>query len=285
MVLQPSVGVYVASFNTCAATELCIRTLLARAGYPLELTVGDSASCDGSIEMLRRLESQGLIQVERESRPREHAVWLDSWVSQCPFDYAVFVDSDVEFRREGWLRMMIQAAGEGEAHIVAAELFDEEAGVVEPVSSRVVRAAPKPSPWLLMIDVRATRGLASFRFVNEWNASVPEGVISYDVGAKFYAEAVRRGLKVVAMPASFHGWYRHYAGLSWRRKSRDLRSRLILALLPLRLFIARTSLANRGAASVVGAVPSGGTASVAHPEAGARYRAWARQSRLRDRAG
>jgi hypothetical protein len=43
------VRVHVATINTAAVTELCIRTMRHTAGYPFDLVVGDGGSTDGSL--------------------------------------------------------------------------------------------------------------------------------------------------------------------------------------------------------------------------------------------
>src|SRR5207253_510528 len=93
--------VYIASFNTAPSTELCIRSLLRYAGLPLQLTVGDSSTRDGSRAMLERFERKGLLRLEVAPQGRAHADWLDGWVITCPDRYALFVDSDMEFLQYG----------------------------------------------------------------------------------------------------------------------------------------------------------------------------------------
>lgn len=225
---QPTVGVYVASSNTAKATELCIRTSRALAGYPHSLTVGDCGSVDGSLGMLRHLESLGWLSLEVAPSGRFHADWLDLWLSQCQFDLAVFVDSDVEFLREGWLRDLVMAA-EGAA-LVAAEILPEFGNFAVPVPTTKegelvfaewfrgrgrVRLAPRPSPWLFLVDVKLARGLdTGFGFSSEL-ADVPEEVLAYDVGGVFYRRLEQEGHRIVAMPPPYHRVYRHYGGLSW----------------------------------------------------------------------
>jgi len=214
-VTDSDVTVHVASYNTLVATELCIRSLRARAGYPLHLVVGDSGSRDGSVEMLRRLEAKGWLSLDVAPAQRQHAEWLDLWLATCPTDYAVFVDSDVEFRRRGWLaRLVDQAKAEGAA-LVAAEMVPETANYVEPVGGKTVRLAARPSPWLIAVDVRQVRPLAvSFAFRAE-PAAVPEGLIAYDVGGILFRSVAELGLRHRVMPPDYQRWFRHYGGLSW----------------------------------------------------------------------
>ena len=117
---RDTVHLYVASLNTATATELCIRSMREFAGYPFELTIGDSGSDDGSVEMLRRLETLGWLSVEVAAGGRLHAEWLDEWRGSCTARLAVFVDSDVEFLRPGWLVQLVSAWRSTGRHLFAA---------------------------------------------------------------------------------------------------------------------------------------------------------------------
>ena len=108
---QPDVRVHIASINTARVTELCIRTMHRYAGYPFTLVVGDGGSTDGSLEMLRRLERQGWLELEVAPNGRLRTEWLDHWFAECSERLAVFSDSDVEYLRPNWLREMVDAAG------------------------------------------------------------------------------------------------------------------------------------------------------------------------------
>ena len=81
------VRVYVATINTRAVTELCIRTMRRRAGYPFELVVGDGGSTDGSLEMLRDFEARDWLMLEIAPGGRSHTDWLDKWLAECPAQY------------------------------------------------------------------------------------------------------------------------------------------------------------------------------------------------------
>lgn len=228
----PDVTVYVASCDTRIATELCIRSMRELADHPFSLVVGDSRSGDGSLDMLRRFEERGWLELEVAPDRRLHSEWLDRWRASCPTRLALFVDSDVEALRSGWLRVLVDAWASSGAAVVCAEYLDDLRRFVEPVGGEVVRAAPRPAPWLLLLDVPQTRVVdASFAFDKEWSDAFPERLV-HDVGARFYREARERGLHAVQLPRSFARYYRHYAGLSWRRQEPPAR---IAAMLTARL--------------------------------------------------
>jgi hypothetical protein len=212
----PPVSVYIASFNTALNTELCIRSLHRCADYPFSLTVGDSGSFDGSAEMLLTLQRAGWLQLEQAPRKRTHAEWLDDWLSRCETRRAALVDSDIEFRGEGWLSPLV-AAAEKDAVLVCTEMLDEVEGAVEPVERRVVRLAARPAPWLLLIDVPRIRELGvGFSFQAVKTNAVPEGLIAYDVGGLLFRELRARELPWTEMPRTYRACFRHYGGMSWR---------------------------------------------------------------------
>jgi hypothetical protein len=226
-----TVHVYVASYNTAASTELCIRSMHGLAGFPFSLTVGDSASTDGSVEMLARMEENGWLTVDSTTVRRVHADWLDLWMKSCQERFAVFVDSDVEFKQAGWLRDLVNAVLDVDAAMVFAEFVPELRNFVEPVGRRTVRVAPRPAPWLALYDVHKVRSLGtSFSFTKDEEADVPEGIIVYDVGAEVYRAVLDAGLRTYEMPSAYGRRYHHYGGLSWvvdpgargRKKERDL---------------------------------------------------------------
>jgi glycosyltransferase involved in cell wall biosynthesis len=223
--------VHVTNFNTATSAELCIRSMRELADYPFELVVGDSGSVDGSLEMLGELLNRGWLR-ELQTDCSGHAQWLDRWLRTDDAQLVVFVDSDVEFRRRGWLRQMVDTATSSSAALCCAEMVREVANFIEPVSGQAVRLAARPSSWLFMVDLAAIRDVqTSFAFHAEETDAVPEGVIAFDVGACFYRDLTRMGLRTVVMPRSFGASFHHYGGLSWlpeesqrsRRKSSDLR--------------------------------------------------------------
>lgn len=222
--MSRSVAVFVASFNTREATELCIRSMRRYADYPFELTVGDSGSADGSLELLEEFEERGWLRLERSPGPRRHAQWLDGWLGSCRADLAVFVDSDVEFLRPGWLRTLVEHAERRGAALVCAEFLAESRDFIEPVGGQRVRLAGRPAPWLLLLEPGRLRPLGvGFDFHADREADVPEGTIAYDVGARLFAELPARGLPWAVMPRRYRRFYRHYRGLSWRARPKEER--------------------------------------------------------------
>jgi glycosyltransferase involved in cell wall biosynthesis len=216
---DPTVRVHVATINTAAVTELCIRTMRRTAGYPFHLVVGDGGSTDGSLDMLRTFERQGWLTLEIAPEGRSHTAWLDKWLSECPDRFAVFSDSDVEFHRHGWLRQMVEAAGRTDAALVATRI--QARGGVEyrhPRTGAERLLAERPEPWLMMLDVEQVRGAvdASFAYRDE---VAPDGTrkIAFDTAAVFFRELQSAGLGYVEMPPEFARSYTHYGSMSWKR--------------------------------------------------------------------
>ena len=212
----PDVRVYVASANTSPVTELCIRTIHRYAGHPFELFVGDVGSGDGSVQMLQRLADRGWLRSEVAPGWRQHAEWLDDWVADCDRRFAVFVDSDIAFRAEGWLRRLVGTAATTGAALVCAEVMPELVDYVHPGSGRLMRVARRPSAHLMLLDVARIRALGvSFAARVVEPADVPEGRISYDVGARVLAAMEEHAVPWTVMPPSFREGFVHWGGMSW----------------------------------------------------------------------
>jgi glycosyltransferase involved in cell wall biosynthesis len=210
------VRVHVASWNTADATELCIRTLRRTCRPEVELLVGDGGSTDGSIDRLRAFADRGWLQCEIASGGRSHAEWLDHWLAHCPRKYGVFVDSDVQLRRTGWLEELVDAACTSRAALVCGEMLEACPHAIEPVDRKELYLAQRPAPWMLLVDCDVVRELAtSFAFAAWETAERPEGLIAFDTGGLLYRRVVDRGLTAVTLSKRFRRSYRHYGNLSW----------------------------------------------------------------------
>jgi glycosyltransferase involved in cell wall biosynthesis len=239
------VRVHFASFNTAAVTELCVRTMHRQAGLPFELVVGDCGSTDGSLELLRRFERDGWLTLEVAPGGRPHAAWLDDWFARCDRRYAVFCDSDVEFLRSGWLDRMVAAARRDDAALVATRVQARDGQPYRhPVTGAARTLAPRPEPWLMLIDVTKTRGVVQTGFGYRDEVSpAGDGKIAYDTAAAFFRALQDAGLRYVEMPPDFSRFYHHYGGMTWvrasdarlpiarrlRQRAKELRIRLALA--------------------------------------------------------
>ncbi len=220
----------VASFNTRSATELCVRSIVRFADQRYSLRVGDSGSTDGSVAMLERFQARGVLTLERSAEPRTHADWLDYWRHSCDTELILFIDSDVEFRRAGWLSRLMAIATSRRPAIAYAEWLPASLFTLEGRESRVVA---RPAPWLLLIDSEQTSDLRS-SFAVAYVSATPasSAPIIYDVGASFFHEAVDRDLLTLALPPSYRRHFHHYGGMSWmplngprgQKKARDQRT-------------------------------------------------------------
>ena len=225
-----SVTAYVANLDTARATELCIRSMRHHAGMEFELVVGDCGSTDGSLAMLDRFHHQGWLELQVAPKGRGHADWLAGWLRTCPSRYALFSDSDVEFRGEHWLRDMVDLAQSSGAAIVCGRMQHGSECYVHPVTKAERRLAPRPTAWLLMIDTEQVRDRVEPVFeyyeVEDFNAF--GGKIAYDTGAWFFKQLCDAGLTWAEMPASWQEHYHHFGGLTWlgpRRSGPALRVR------------------------------------------------------------
>jgi hypothetical protein len=209
------VRAHVASWNTASATELCVRTMQATAGRPFELVVGDGGSQDGSVEMLEQLERAGRLELQRAVGGRRHAEWLNLWLAECPAPYAVFVDSDIVFRRKNWLRDMVDAARANDATLVAAEIVQTTQPTVDKHGTPI-RWMPRPTPWMLLVDVEKARKLGvgfGFRSRNDDDGSGRR--VMYDTGAALLEAVAEKEHGFVVMPPEWSRCYHHFGGLSW----------------------------------------------------------------------
>jgi hypothetical protein len=193
--------------------------MLRTAGCPFQLVVGDGGSTDGTLDMLRSFERAGRLTVELAPGGRSHTDWLDKWIAECPTHYAVFSDSDVEFRRAGWLAAMVVAAHRERAALVATRI--QARGGVDyrhPKTGAARVLAERPEPWLMLLDVQQIRGVVttSFRYRDEPKAD-GTGKVGFDTAAAFFRDLKAAGLSYVELPREFQRSYRHYGSMSWKR--------------------------------------------------------------------
>lgn len=211
--------VHVASYNTAAATELCVRSMHHYAGLPVRLRVGDAGSTDGSVERLSGFANRGWLELEEAHGGRKHAEWIDGWLDRCEARYAVFCDSDVEFLRPGWLGDLVDTATTGDYALVCARMQWPPERFVHPMTGAARRLAPRPTPWMLLIDVDQVRGRVeeSFAYRDVVDPDAFGGKVAYDVGAAFFAALEREGLGWAEMGPEFQKKFRHFGGLTWLR--------------------------------------------------------------------
>lgn len=228
--MSATLTICVASFNTCAATELCVRSIAQHADHPYSLRVGDSGSTDGSVAMLEEFQDRGWLVLERANETSTHAEWLDRWRHTCDSRFILYVDSDIEFRRPRWLRGLMTAVINQGAAIAYAQWLPPSLFTLD---GRQLPVVGRPAPWLLLIDAEQTADLRSSFAVHYASAEAPSAPPTiYDVGACFFYEAVARGLQTFALPSSFKRHFQHYGGLSWlptagargQKKLRDQRT-------------------------------------------------------------
>jgi glycosyltransferase involved in cell wall biosynthesis len=215
------VTVAIASIDTRIFTELAIRTAVLRAGCAVRVIVGDSGSTDGTLAMLDRLRARYVDDVEVAPSGRKHGEWLDHWVATVDDDLVAFVDSDIEFRRDGWLVDLMERRELDDAAIVGAEWVPEFPAYVIPGTGERVRLSGRPAPWLQLIHRPSIASLGcSYTYHAEPTSTVPEGMKGYDVGA-WVAECARRaGHAVSIMPDEYQHGFHHYRGRSWTARGR-----------------------------------------------------------------
>lgn len=215
--MTEDVTVHVANFNTKRVTELCIRSMRHYAGRPFDLVVGDAGSTDGSQALLQGFADRGWLDLEVAPGGRKHAEWLDQWLASCPTRFCVFSDSDVEYLQPDWLTDLVTKASTTGAALVCARMQHPPDTFEHPLTGAKRRLAPRPTPWLLLLDVDQVRGRvdASFRYVDEEDPDAYGGKVAYDVGAAYFAALEAAGLGWAEMPPEWQPKFRHYGGLTW----------------------------------------------------------------------
>ena len=253
MTAERSVTVHVASLNTARVTELCIRSMRHYAGRSFELVVGDAGSTDGSLPMLRDFEARGWLGLEVAESGRKHAEWLDLWLARCTTRYAVFSDSDVEYRAPGWLSDLVETATTTSAAMVCARMQTPPERYVHPVTGAERKLAPRPTPWLLMLDVEQVHGRvdAGFGYRDVDDPTAFGGKVAYDVGAAYFAALEAAGLTWAEMPPAWQPKFRHFGGLTWLKSGQAnatvrVRSRQLAKAGLVRAHLARARAANWG---------------------------------------
>jgi hypothetical protein len=209
---------FIASYNTRAATELAIRSSRRFAGCPFNLVVGDSDSLDGSREMLEQLERLGLLRLVSVSQPRRHAEWLDWFLGECSTPVGIVIDSDIEFVGQNWLVDLLGFLVKRGAAIVGTE-STVEAPVFSAPNGEVIHLMPRTAaPWVMAFDTAKLRAIGG-SFVEVRDGKDSSGhTYFYDVSGYVQKLAQEAGLPVVVMPRSYRSKYRHFIGLSWRKE-------------------------------------------------------------------
>ncbi|MGZ4690208.1 MAG: glycosyltransferase [Acidimicrobiia bacterium] len=219
-----AVCVYSATINTATCIELCVRTARRTAGMEFDLVVGDGGSTDGSLETLRRFEARGWLTLEVAPEGRRHSQWLDHWLDECPARYAVFVDSDMRFRRNGWLRDLVDAARASRAAMVTSRIQHSVGPTVGPDGTKMAWA-DRPTPWLMLVDIAQVRDVvtAGFGFRSRVDPDDPGTKIMFDTGAAFLEDLTSCGLQFHEMGANWSRCYQHFGGMTWIREREHIR--------------------------------------------------------------
>lgn len=229
--MTPTVVVHVASINTRAYTEICLRTMWRTAGRPFSLVVGDNASTDGSAEMLQQFARQGLLTLQSE-KAMAHGLWIDKWRAECSSDYLVVVDSDVEFRRAGWLVELLKETQSAAMVAAGREEWEEHTEQNREVEwhGQTYMLGPRPDPCVLALDHRVTRDITtSF----QWEGLVDGRSYALDTSGAFAEELTDRGLRWTVMSPGLRSAFIHHAGASSRGRAASSRLRLRAARLRL----------------------------------------------------
>ena len=211
------VTVCIASYNTRRATEVAIRRVLAQRDVNVRLRVGDAGSTDGSLVMLHRFADRGVLDLQVAPQGRSHGEWLDDWTATSDTPFTAFVDSDLFLLRAHTLRRLVDALVDGDALLATCHRVPEIENYVSDLNGDRYRVATRVAPWLLAFRTKEVRALdASWQYRWEARPDLPEGAMSWDVGADVDAALRAAGRPAHVMPADFDREWIHVGGLSWR---------------------------------------------------------------------
>lgn len=102
---------FIASLDTCAATELTIRSLRAHDQSEYDIVIGDGGSTDGSIEMLEQLHGQGWLRLEAALIGGDIMKWIEHRIATSAADYVVLATT---WSSEGRTWFVISSRQRGE---------------------------------------------------------------------------------------------------------------------------------------------------------------------------
>ena len=118
---SPTVRILIPTYNGFHDLRACLDSIEHRTRYKnYRITVIDNRSDEPALlRFLERAESLGVLEVVRDPRPFNHSQMHNEVIADCPDDFLVFMNNDVEVLTDGWLEQMLGTA----------ELDDSIAGV------------------------------------------------------------------------------------------------------------------------------------------------------------
>jgi glycosyltransferase involved in cell wall biosynthesis len=245
----PDVAVCIASYNTRRATEVAIRRVLAQRDVNVSVHVGDAGSTDGSLVMLHRFADRGQVQLQIAPQGRTHGEWLDDWTASIDAPFGAFVDSDLFLLRARTLRRLLDAVVDNNAILATCRRVPEIPDYVSDLNNDRYRIATRVAPWLSAFRTKELRALGvSWQYRWEARPDLPEGAMSWDVGADVDAALGAAGRPAYVMPADFDREWIHVGGLSWRgQRNRPvhMRDRLKAAFVDAALLTTRLTSSGR----------------------------------------
>jgi hypothetical protein len=161
----------------------------------------------------------GLIQeIQLQPLGRTHGEWLDYWTAHCETDYAVFMDSDIEILQSGWLEKFLKIAEVNSASVVTTEILNQVPSIGYFPPGVLLRSAPRPAPWMILINPKKCRNMGSWKTIQVKDASIAEGGWNFDTGAIVYRNMVEASASIFTTPNSFLSFFRHYGAMSWTKQ-------------------------------------------------------------------
>jgi GT2 family glycosyltransferase len=110
---KKKVNITIVTYNRLECTKRCLESIFKTAGFPFVLNIIDNGSIDGTPRYLQELRSHvdaSIVNVVLLKRNMGVSVAYNLGWDQCPADYYMKIDNDVEFIREGWLAELVAVA-------------------------------------------------------------------------------------------------------------------------------------------------------------------------------
>lgn len=216
---QPSVTVFISSWNTVDALKITIASLLKCTDYQnFRVLVADNSSNDGSAEFLRLLSKKKILDIVENETPMLHSFWIDWVLHYVNSEYVVLVDSDVLFLGKDWLSDLIREFQNHPAvGIVSGEVKPMTLGkATDWTTNEIIDTPETPCSWLFAIRRNLVDHVTtSFAFVRSGVNPDTGRPLGYDTGGLFLKDMIEKGYKHIIMPTSYMNKWYHFGSLSW----------------------------------------------------------------------
>lgn len=206
------------SYNTPKVTEVMLKSFIKVHGDgPFNLLVSENSTNNETQDIL---DSANIVYLKNPGST--HAEGVQKLLDACSTKYALLVDTDIVFKSDVSLLLDVMKKNE-------LTMLGQVCG-----SRGGFNLHPRVHPWFCLINVenikkhnirftdmnrvKSTNSEAFYKNVPINNARPNNTVLMYDVGATFYEDITKVGLRIANIP-NLDKWFIHYEGSSWQRVS------------------------------------------------------------------